>query len=458
MPGRGAAKDNDQNKGQHRPRREDQESDLTSTDEILPNGTKKKRSRTTAQKNAAKKARQQQQQQNKRDGYPLRSGRGGEGPPPRPPPTSETNTPRAPAAQQGEDVQESQENAGTSSGPLALALTRAPGATSSPSPHGTGSANMAGALARLNEFNPTIALPPKSKKNERTPDDRTFEITYYDGSPLFDDFQYVAQILRTAKIIRDQDLPDENKLKINTRTLKCGDWIVLADDEDTKIWLANYFANSGQFRASYRATLMSERGRQIKYTIRVQPPESKDDATKILDSLFAKVGHFGYVRVVSESRFYNDERIRNAYHKALKKRALNKFSDEGKPYVKTIWLRMSVEASNTLVDLWDELNLYYGINRLEIEMAPDRLQEGPLNPSVNLTNLGRGSSNNNNNNDNNNTADMESEVASIMEEDTENSEANENRNNDEDGSKEKQTGGGEEEEEAPAKDPNNARE
>ena len=445
MPGRGnpyEKKQQGQNE-QHRASRADMDSDFTSTEETLPDGTKKKR-RTTAQKNAAKKARQQQQQQNQREGYPLRSGKGG--PPPRPPPESGTTTPRP----------SPREETATRPEQLAPAIASTSAAqASSPSPHGTGSANLAGALARLDEFNPTLAMPPKSKKNDRTPDDRTFEITYYDGSALFDDFQYAAKMLRTAKAIRDEGLEDKDKLKINTRSLKCGDWIVLADDEMTKEWLANYFANSVQFRSQYRATLMSERGRQIKYTVRVQPPESRDEAPAILTSLFAKVGYFGYVRVVSESRFYNDERIRNAYHKALKKRALNKFSDEGKPYVKTIWLRMTVDASNCLVENWSELSLYYGINRLEVEMAPERLQERPNRQDA--------SSSNNNNPANSGTdardedEDLESaaDVVSVMDEDTEdNSNPNENDPNKDKNKtdQENDKSGGSDTEEAQAKD------
>ena len=63
-------------------------------------------------------------------------------------------------------------------------------------------------------------------------------------------------------------------------------------------------------------------------------------------------------------------KINKAYHKALKKRI--DFDDKGTPYVKTIWLRMSPETEQTIVDRWDDLNFWYGVNEMELEKVKDK--------------------------------------------------------------------------------------
>ena len=132
----------------------------TSADEA-PNQNKKNKRRTTAQKNAAKRKRQGEQGQ----GYPLRSKKaaGGHGtpkPPSRPPPTrAATPTPSAGPSADNPD------SAGVEPEQLAQAIEGALPQASSPR-------DMASVIARLDEFNPTVAQPPKAR---RTPGLLTIE-------------------------------------------------------------------------------------------------------------------------------------------------------------------------------------------------------------------------------------------------------------------------------------------
>ena len=241
---------------------------------------------------------------------------------------------------------------------------------------------------RMLEANNPVSVPsPKKKIKERTPPDMTFEITYPDLSPVGDDYIEAAEMLKKAKKedakTRDPDL----SLKIDSRKLRSGDWIVLAKDLMTKEWLLNFF-NSESFCEKFKATLCSERGDDHKYVVRVQPPDSTESTDELLTWLFRKYKDLGYVRIISETRVYRDRdggnETNKAYHKALKKG--QDFDDKGVPYIKSIWLRMNAQANEHITKEEHLLSLWpsFGICELEIDKVKDK--KGKKNNRNNGTN------------------------------------------------------------------------
>ena len=181
----------------------------------------------------------------------------------------------------------------------------------------------------LEENNPVPELANKKKAKIKVPDDFTFEITYPDMTPIYDDFMIAADMLGDAKEKADKAKNEGKsrrdpkiKLKIDSRKLKCGDWIVMAEDDYTKQWLADYLSTE-EFTAKFRATLVSERGDDYKYTLRIQPPASKIPNEEILEHLFEDFEEVGYVRIINDTRFYKDKdnsgSTNKAYHKILEK-------------------------------------------------------------------------------------------------------------------------------------------
>ena len=227
----------------------------------------------------------------------------------------------------------------------------------------------------LEARNPVPELQKKKKEKERTPPDFTYEITRADCTPLWEDYMEIASMLARARRAEDKKRADENKpnLKFDSKSLRSGDWIILAKNLDTKVWLGRFF-NADGFEQKYRATLMSDQENYIKYALRVNPPDSTEPNQDILDHLFQRFSNIGYVRIVNDSRNYRDRdggnETNKAYHKALKKRV--DFDDKGTPYIKTIWLKMSPEANDLIMSRWEDLNFWFGVTEMELERAKDK--------------------------------------------------------------------------------------
>ena len=244
---------------------------------------------------------------------------------------------------------------------------------------------------RMLELNNPVPEPPAKKRpKERVPEDHTFEITYPDRAPIHDDFVIAAEMLGDAIVDADR-AKNRNRekgtpkvtLRIDSRKLRCGDWIVMAEDQYTKDWLLEYFQTT-DFTKKFRATLVSERGDDFNYSIKIQPPGSKRPSDEILEHLFEDIDDRGYVRINNESRFYkepdNSGTINKAYHKSLKKGT--PFDDGGVPYVKTLWLRMDSQANEIFEANPTDLNVYFRAGKLEIERVKEKKKKKPKEPET----------------------------------------------------------------------------
>ena len=233
---------------------------------------------------------------------------------------------------------------------------------------------------RLLELNNPVPEPPKKKVKERIPDDYTFEITYPDMEPIHDDFMIAADLLGEARMTADR-ARNKNRargspkitLKIDSRKLRCGDWLVMAEDDFTKDWLTNYFQTE-EFCSKFKATLASERGDDYKYSVKIQPPDSRTSNDELMEYILEDVPDHGYIRINKESRFYKDKdnsgNTNKAYYKSLKKGT--PFDDGGVPYVKTLWLRMNAQAHELFQADPTELNIYFRSGKIDIDQVKDK--------------------------------------------------------------------------------------
>ena len=231
----------------------------------------------------------------------------------------------------------------------------------------------------LMEHNP-VPEPVKKKQKARVPDDFTFEITYPDMQPIHEDFMVAADMLGEARMKADKE-KNRNRakgtpkiiLKIDSRKLRSGDWIVMAEDCYTKTWLTEYFATA-EFKEKFTATLVSERGDTFNYSIKIQPPDSRRDNDELMAYILEDVEEQGYWRINNESRFYKDKdnsgETNKAYHKSLKKGT--PFDDHGVPYVKTLWLRMNALANEVFEADPTDLNIYFRSGKIEIDKVKDK--------------------------------------------------------------------------------------
>ena len=231
------------------------------------------------------------------------------------------------------------------------------------------------AYRQMLEANNPVASPNKNKKSqkERVPPERTFEITFRNWDPVHDEYLIPAGLLAKARKAEDRQrrLTGAEKLKLDSRLLRSGDWIVMARNDNTKEWLSEFFERQ-EFLNDFRATIMSMQT-NLKYAVRVHPPDSAENTNEeVLSHLFQDYDDLGYVRIVNESRSYKDKdgEINKAYHKALKKRI--DFDDKGTPFIKTIWIRMSAEAEERIKAEPDLLDLGIGATELEFEKAKEK--------------------------------------------------------------------------------------
>ena len=257
---------------------------------------------------------------------------------------------------------------------------------------------------RLLEANNPVSTPVPAKKAKiKIPDDHTYEITYPDMTPIHDDFMIAAEMLGEAQWRADKEKNANRtrgepkiRLKIDSRKLRCGDWIVLAEDAYTKEWLAGFF-NTAEFRSKFVATLVSERNDNFKYTLKIQPPASKRSNEEIMDHIFEDFDDIGYVRIMNDTRFYRDRdnsgNTNKAYHKAMKKGT--EFDDHGVPYIKTIWIRMNESANVNFERNFDDLNLHLCGSKIEIEKAKEKKKksQGSQSADQNKTSDGDGEQN-----------------------------------------------------------------
>ena len=228
---------------------------------------------------------------------------------------------------------------------------------------------------QLLEANNPIESQSKGKKaqKERVPPERTFEITRSDMTPVDQDYLIPAGMLAKARRTEDVRRRQEKipRLKLDSRLLRTGDWIVMAKDEDTKLWLSGFF-NSDEFLENFKATIVADQA-NLKYAVRVHPPDSSEFTNEeILTHMFQDFENIGYVRVINESRSYKDKNgeVNKEYHKAIKKKL--DFDDGGCPYIKTVWIRMSEDAQRQILENPDLLDLGIGSTEIELEKAKDK--------------------------------------------------------------------------------------
>ena len=227
---------------------------------------------------------------------------------------------------------------------------------------------------RLLEANNPVTEPAgKKNQKERVPPERTIEITRADMTPVGDDYMIPASYLAKARRAEDARRRQArvDRLKLDSRLLRTGDWIVMAKDEPTLEWLKELFDDE-EFKLSYRATIVAEQA-NLKYAVRVHPPDSAQfTSEEVLTHLFQDFYGVGYVRIINESRSYKDKNgeVNKAYHKAIKKR--QDFDDKGCPFIKTIWIRMSEEAQARILENPGLLDLGIGCTEIEFEKAKDK--------------------------------------------------------------------------------------
>ena len=230
---------------------------------------------------------------------------------------------------------------------------------------------------QLLEANNPVEPAKTPKQKDRVPPERTFEITDRNMMPVNDDYVIAASLLSRAR--KEEDAKRRStrteRLKLDSRLLRTGDWIVMAKNENTKDWLHSLF-RSDVFK-DFVATLVSDQA-NLKYAVKVHPPDSREyTSEQVLEHMFQDFDNVGYVRIINESRSYKDRdgEVNKAYHKALKKRL--DFDDGGTPYVKTIWIRMSEEAQRNILENPDLLDLGIGATELEFEKVKDKKKKAP---------------------------------------------------------------------------------
>ena len=236
---------------------------------------------------------------------------------------------------------------------------------------------------RLLEANNPVTEPAgKKNQKERVPPERTIEITKADMTPVGDDYLIPAGYLAKARRAEDarRRQARTERLKLDSRLLRTGDWIVMAKDDPTMEWLRELFDDE-EFKLSYTATVVAEQA-NLKYAVRVHPPDSAQfTSEEVLTHLFQDYYGIGYVRIVNESRSYKDKNgeVNKAYHKAMKKR--QEFDDKGCPFIKTIWIRMSEEAQARILENPDLLDRGIGCTEIEFEKAKDNKKKEDDNKS-----------------------------------------------------------------------------
>ena len=212
-----------------------------------------------------------------------------------------------------------------------------------------------------------IAKPKGRDQKKNAPDDHTFEVTTIDYKPLGVNSKAAAKMLAKARKLHDDNTSEDGYLKLDSRLLRSGDWLVWAEDLATRDWLAGFFL-SDDFINDFRATLISDRGTLVRYTVKVAWPDSEDDNEEILDSILYNIGNPGYVRLSDELKWFSDPSIQKAQVAARKnKKTFTPPKDA--MFDKMFWVKVSPDVHRILQDNWSRLRVGYGAGKLKIELA-----------------------------------------------------------------------------------------
>ena len=216
-----------------------------------------------------------------------------------------------------------------------------------------------------------ISIKRKIRKKQ-APNDFTFEITTIDYRPIGPEFKGAARLLAKARNAHDDNVEEDKYLKFDSRHLRSGDWIVWAEDLETRNWLCSFFLTD-DFINDYRATLISERGELIRYTVKVSWPDSEDDNAVIFNHVLYNIGNPGYFRLSDEIKWYSDPQIQKAHAQAKKNK--KKYSPPpNSMFDKMFWVKVSPAVHKILQENWNRLRLGYGAGKLKMELAKG--QEG----------------------------------------------------------------------------------
>ena len=221
---------------------------------------------------------------------------------------------------------------------------------------------------KLIEKENPIALPKGRYVKKQAPDN----FTKLDFKPIGSDSKRAARLLAKARKAHNNNAAEDDILNFDSRHLSGGDWLVWAESVETRDWLSSFFLTD-DFINEFRATLISDRGVLVRYTIKVSWPDSEDDNQEIVDSILFNIGHPGYIRLSDEIiKWYSDPAIQKA-HVAAKKNKRNYIAPPPTPadsmYDKMFWIKVSPDVHRMFQDNWHRLRLGYGSGKLKMELA-----------------------------------------------------------------------------------------
>ena len=217
-------------------------------------------------------------------------------------------------------------------------------------------------IQALDAANPTNLAKDKPKKADPS---MTFEVYYRDYSALGDDFVDAARLLARARREEDEQRELGRGLKLDSRSIWTGDWIVFAENEDTKAWLYEFF-DSDDFIQEFRAVLVSSRGQLVKYSIEVQYPDSLDENLTIMKHVLNRFRDIGYVRYADEKRKFKCKETQSNYDTIKSTEKKEQFFARGVSFIKFIYFKMSMSAHLIFQEEQEKVNVDYGVRKLKI--------------------------------------------------------------------------------------------
>ena len=202
----------------------------------------------------------------------------------------------------------------------------------------------------------------------------TFEITRLDYSPLEKYMVDAAAFLLDGKRVEIRKRKEHCRLsgskfvnlKFDSRMTRNGDWILWAEDQQTKTWLMEFF--QGDFSDYYRAMLVSERV-IVKYGIRAQFPDSKNHTeAEIINFVMDTNRVPGWVRHHATTIRYKNPDLDKAFRQAVKNKKQDSFDDEDNEFTKLVMVKVCPIAHEFLAVNIDgpDFDLFLGVNRLQI--------------------------------------------------------------------------------------------
>ena len=195
------------------------------------------------------------------------------------------------------------------------------------------------------------------------------KLLIWNFEPVSEEYIEAAMLLSDAREAYDNSCTDGNYLKFDSRYLaRAGDWLVWAENTSTRDWLKEFFM-SDTFASKYRAALISDRGDLVRYTVKVQCPDSFRENKTILNHLFSAMGNIGYRRLSDEIRWYADPTVQKSYTQAKKNRKKFNPPSARAPYDKMFWVKVSQSGHRTIQENPDKLRLGFGSGKLKFELA-----------------------------------------------------------------------------------------